>query len=114
MGTCIECHQTFGEGTVRCHRCSGRLDVELTWGEGAAQPHAGVSLTLQPLQARLKPEHPALLAHLAACISASLAARATPEQDLASACMLGALGRDCDGIPSIFLSLMTIWGAVGA
>lgn len=67
------------------------MDVELTWGAGTPQPHAAVSLTLQPLQLQLRPEHPTLLAHLAACVSASLPDRTNEEQAPENRSITGAL-----------------------
>ena len=66
-------------------RCSGRIGVELTTGGGGALQHAAARVDLQPLQFHLQPEHPALLAHLGACISEALppqpaAATAGPSQ----------------------------------
>ena len=46
--------------------------MELTTGGDGALQHAAARLDLQPLQFQLQPEHPALLAHLAACIGKAL------------------------------------------
>ena len=60
-------------------RCSGRIDIELTPGEGGALQHAAARVDLQPLQFQLQPDHPALLAHLATCIRDALPPQTVPQ-----------------------------------